>query len=34
LNTFSIQLPHPDIKNVSFNNIYSKYYCEVFVSLD
>ena len=34
LNTFSIQLPQPDVKNVSFDKNDSKYYADLFVSLD
>jgi hypothetical protein len=34
LNTFSIQLPQPDLKNVSFDKNDSKYYADLFVSLD
>lgn len=34
LNTFSIQLPQPDVKNVSFDKNDGKYYADLFVSLD
>jgi len=34
LNTFSIQLPNPEPKNVSFDKEFKKFIAEVFVSLD
>jgi hypothetical protein len=34
LNTFSIQLPRPEVKNVSFDKNDGKYYADLFVSLD
>ena len=34
LNTFSIQLPQPEVKNVSFDKNDGKYYADLFVSLD
>ena len=34
LNTFSIQLPQPQVKNVSLNKNDGKYYADLFVSLD
>lgn len=34
LNTFSIQLPQPQIKNISFDKNLGKYYADLFVSLD
>ena len=34
LNTFSIQLPQPQLKNVSFDKNDGKYYADLFVSLD
>ena len=34
LNTFSIQLPNPEPKNMSFDKEIKKFIAEVFVSLD
>ena len=34
LNTFSIQLPHPRLKNIIFEKNDNKYYADLFVSLD
>ena len=34
LNTFSIQLPNPEPKNISFDKEIKKFIAEVFVSLD
>jgi hypothetical protein len=34
LNTFSIQLPHPRLKNIIFEKNNNKYYADLFVSLD
>lgn len=34
LNTFSVQLPHPELKNISFNTERNIFIAEVFISLD